>query len=1429
MGTGCCAPRTLVVSTIGLVLWVTGALAPPEAAAQCPGFGPATPFAAQAGTLAPADYDVDGTSDVAVGSVVLYGDGAGGFGAPVGVLNISAVAAVDLGGITPPFPGINNAAPELLARSTVNGNAVAGLGTGSRTSPFQFLAGFPVEPAPPRAAVSADLNGDGIPELVIAYGSPVNAVWVWIGSSTSSNWGNEIPPVEIGFDDPVGLAVGDFDDDGRMELVALSGRSNVVAEFKFTGHRTFVSQNVAISGGPTAMAVADLDGDGLLDLVITTAGGEVVSAMGTGAIVTGANGAPSPFGSLKRSTAGGTPVGIALGDVDGDRRIDAVVVDRTAKQVVPLVGDGKGGFTPGTALPTGSAAPSSVMLADLDHDGALDIVSGDATDAKVIVRHNSCTGPAVDLEVTGMEVTQGVQDLGNSVVLVADRATFVRVHVKAGVPVDGVTARLARTDGNGTELERPIWPSNPGGSITVRSAPDRSELSQSFLFELPPGWTAEGTLHLTATVNPDHLPGETSFTNNVASRDVTFQTTNPIKIELIKVKFFTRAGSGTGCGQDSVPDDVDLDLAESALRRELPTAKLVITRRADVWDSGIQMDCTINVAPGVESGVFLDALKSGFASAPQDRIRLGIVKRQPFGGLAPLGSSWFAVAQAGMDQVAVHEIGHTLGRFHTVSPSGPPCNASSSPLHLDATYPYPSGLIGGPGSQPDRFVGFDLGDATAARWPILRRVVLPTTGDLMGYCQQTWSSDVTWTANRTGINTHFTPTDPSGDLLRVTGRVDSSEGKVSRLAAVRLGSVGALPPPSAGKWHLQLRGEKDVVLSDRRFAPVPDADGPSSAIEETVDFVVGTRSIVVLDPAGTPLGSLPVSASSPEVGKLTLSTGRTVPASGSIGVLWSSSDADGDALLADLLWSHDGGDTFEPIATGITGSIYTFDASRLSGTKGKASGVLRVVVRDPVLTGLADLGGITAAGSPPRIRILAPFAGQTFVRGQTEILRALASDVEDGVLDAAVSWGSDRDGPLGGGANVAARLSLGDHVLTARVVDSSGNVATATTTVRVSTALPLGAAPTAVAGKTQSAALGSTVVLDGRGSSDPDGDALTYSWRVTQLPPGLLGLPLSGAGPIATFVAPKGGTYGFELTVTDLVQGTSVDTVQVHVPNVTPAVNIVTPTPGTVFFAGPVTVQTGFTDQGLDTHECTVVWDEDTGTPPVAGTLSEEDRTCSATRTLPAGVYSVRISVRDDEGGEGVARVRIIVVDPRAGSVTGDGRIASPRGALASSPRTRGEAHFELHSAYASGATRPSGQVDFHLARFHFRSEAQDWLVVSGKRAQIRGTGQVNGRPDFAFLLTAYDEDPQKECVDHDDRPRPSKRDDWHDRHPHRHHEPLDRFRLKVWNRSTGVVVYDSVPGAPDDIDSASPRRITSGCISITAPGGHPRPKEHDR
>ncbi len=256
-----CTP-VLRIAILGLGIAVSS-----SAAAQCepPSFGPATLFPADTGILVLADYDMDGHIDVAVGSVVLYGDGVGAFAPAVPIPGIRAISAVDLGGVNPPIPAVNNAAPELIVEFLASPGPVAvGMGSGHRSDPFYELAAFPAVTGRALSAVVADLNGDGVPDLVIGYGPPTNMIYIWLGVGGGTNWTSEIAPIQVPFTDPLTLVVGDFDNDGLLEFLALSGNANTLAEFKFVKGQ-FISEGVSITGGPTDLAVADLNGDGIPD------------------------------------------------------------------------------------------------------------------------------------------------------------------------------------------------------------------------------------------------------------------------------------------------------------------------------------------------------------------------------------------------------------------------------------------------------------------------------------------------------------------------------------------------------------------------------------------------------------------------------------------------------------------------------------------------------------------------------------------------------------------------------------------------------------------------------------------------------------------------------------------------------------------------------------------------------------------------------------------------------------------------------------------------------------------------------------------------------------------------------------------------------------------------------------------------------------
>ena len=150
-----------------------------------------------------------------------------------------------------------------------------------------------------------------------------------------------------------------------------------------------------------------------------------------------------------------------------------------------------------------------------------------------------------------------------------------------------------------------------------------------------------------------------------------------------------------------------------------------------------------------------------------------------------------------------------------------------------------------------------------------------------------------------------------------------------------------------------------------------------------------------------------------------------------------------------------------------------------------------------------------------------------------------------------------------------------------------------------------------------------------------------------------------------------------------------------------------------------------------------------------------------------------------------------MLYDPSAGFVTGGGWISSPAGAYPESPSLTGKASFGFVSKYQKGATTPSGSTEFqfHAGSFEFKSTTYSWLVIAGARAQYKGEGTVAGRAgSYGFLLTAIDG-----AVSGGGG--------------------ADKFRVKVWEMVTGLVVYDNQIGAADDSDAAT--ALGGGSISI--------------
>lgn len=156
----------------------------------------------------------------------------------------------------------------------------------------------------------------------------------------------------------------------------------------------------------------------------------------------------------------------------------------------------------------------------------------------------------------------------------------------------------------------------------------------------------------------------------------------------------------------------------------------------------------------------------------------------------------------------------------------------------------------------------------------------------------------------------------------------------------------------------------------------------------------------------------------------------------------------------------------------------------------------------------------------------------------------------------------------------------------------------------------------------------------------------------------------------------------------------------------------------------------------------------------------------------------------EKDGHSGGATYEYVVVyDPNGGFVTGGGWVTSAQGTckLAScTGETTGRANFGFVFKYQKAATIPTGQTQFQAGNLNFHSSSYDWLVVSGSRAQYKGEGNINGTSGYGFMLTVIDGQLSGGVG-------------------------TDKFRIKIWKKALGNVVYDNQLGAEDD---ASPSTI---------------------
>lgn len=643
-----------------------------------------------------------------------------------------------------------------------------------------------------------------------------------------------------------------------------------------------------------------------------------------------------------------------------------------------------------------------------------------------------------DLRIAGLEVTQGTQDLAQSVPLVVHRETAIRAFVEV-VPPSGVA--ICDVPGAVVDVLEP-WQTEPRvpsmtavAQVGVARPSDFDRRDRYVAWVVPAGRVTEAGAHaVRVALNPGCVVPEARCADdawNAAEAQVLVVDEPELELELVRMAWrrFTWSDPTTAAIGDGFA------VAE-AVRELLPYPSVGVTHRR--WAYG--------PIPLGEPGPIWFAMAAaayeqlGRRPATIDAAALALLyvgdkagkgELQPAIGGAPQGSPTMAFGTRDAQGVlgAFEQLGHYAGLGNV--DGGVACQTPDP----DASYPFENGRISPSeeASESDTVYGYgragvqgpEAWDALTACAPGLRH-------------PSAWMLDALRDAHPR--EDPATVSSSQTKTLRVWGWVDLDSDAGALMPALVVDGVSPFAVADFGEHKVTLRNGA-VSVGSFPLALQPAADR-GAAGERWASFTLEAPwpsqvSRVELTRGGTLIDWRDVSANAPTV-SITSLFGGEVLGGAPFTLAWAADDGDEDDLVFHVSYSADGGATWDLLAAQLSEPQVIIDPRDLPGS---VSARFRVVASDGIWGAEAVSPGVVLERNAPVAAVLWPPAGVELPAGELIELRGAAWDPEDGELSGpSLEW-QDIHGTLIGTGQVVygVELAPGPQTIFLRVTDSDGD------------------------------------------------------------------------------------------------------------------------------------------------------------------------------------------------------------------------------------------------------------------------------------------------------------------------------------------------------------------------------------------------------